>query len=98
MSSGSRRLTLDAGQQLVYDEQGVQATSVVAASDVSAWRTGALSFVAQAAGRGGGRDQPLPARQGAAAHPERRRLVRMRFSITQMDGALAMIRDPTGAT
>jgi ferric-dicitrate binding protein FerR (iron transport regulator) len=45
MSSGSRRLTLDAGQQLVYDEQGVQATSVVAASDVSAWRTGALSFV-----------------------------------------------------
>lgn len=94
----SRRQTLDAGQQLVYDEQGVQATSVVAASDVSAWRTGALSFVGKPLAEVVAEINRYRPGKVLLRNPELgRRLVRMRFSITQMDGALAMIRDLTGA-
>ena len=94
----SRRQTLDAGQQLVYDEQGVQATGVVAASDVSAWRTGALSFVGKPLAEVVAEINRYRPGKVLLRNPELgRRLVRMRFSITQMDGALAMIRDLTGA-
>ncbi|UQV44236.1 DUF4880 domain-containing protein [Janthinobacterium lividum] len=92
-----RRQTLDAGQQLVYDERGVQAATA-APEEASAWRTGALSFVGK----------PLadvvdeinryrPGRVVLRNAELGRRLVRMRFSIGQTDGALAMIRDLYGA-
>lgn len=93
-----RRQTLDAGQQLVYDERGVQAATAAQAGEASAWRTGALSFVGK----------PLadvvdeinryrPGRVVLRNAELGRRLVRMRFSIGQTDGALAMIRDLYGA-
>lgn len=93
-----RRQTLDAGQQLVYDERGVQAALAAPKGEASAWRTGALSFVGK----------PLadvvdeinryrPGRVLLRNAELGRRLVRMRFSISQMDGALAMIRDLYGA-
>ena len=93
-----RRQTLDAGQQLVYDERGVQATTAAPKGEASAWRTGALSFVGK----------PLadvvdeinryrPGRVVLRNAELGRRLVRMRFSIGQTDGALAMIRDLYGA-
>ena len=93
-----RRQTLDAGQQLVYDERGVQAATAAQAGEASAWRTGALSFVGK----------PLadvvdeinryrPGRVLLRNAELGRRLVRMRFSIGQTDGALAMIRDLYGA-
>jgi transmembrane sensor len=93
-----RRLTLDAGQQVVYDERDVQAATAAPAEEASAWRTGALSFA--------GQPLSLVVEEINRYRPGRvvlrnaelgRRLVRMRFSITQMDGALAMIRDLTGA-
>lgn len=93
-----RRQTLDAGQQLVYDERGVQAATAAPKGEASAWRTGALSFVGK----------PLadvvdeinryrPGRVVLRNAELGRRLVRMRFSIGQTDGALAMIRDLYGA-
>ncbi|PHV29439.1 iron dicitrate transport regulator FecR [Janthinobacterium sp. BJB426] len=93
-----RRQTLDAGQQLVYDERGVQAATAAPVEEASAWRTGALSFVGK----------PLadvvdeinryrPGRVVLRNAELGRRLVRMRFSIGQTDGALAMIRDLYGA-
>lgn len=93
-----RRHTLDAGQQLVYDERGVQAATAAPVEEASAWRTGALSFAGQ----------PLadvvdeinryrPGRVVLRNAELGRRLVRMRFSIGQTDGALAMIRDLYGA-
>ena len=93
-----RRQTLDAGQQLVYDERGVQAATAAPKGEASAWRTGALSFVGK----------PLadvvdeinryrPGRVLLRNAELGRRLVRMRFSIGQTDGALAMIRDLYGA-
>ncbi|MGK5060530.1 FecR family protein [Janthinobacterium sp. LB2P49] len=93
-----RRQTLDAGQQLVYDERSVQAATAAPAEEASAWRTGALSFVGR----------PLadvvdeinryrPGRVVLRNAELGRRLVRMRFSIGQIDGALAMIRDLYGA-
>ena len=93
-----RRQTLDAGQQLVYDERGVQTATAAQAGEASAWRTGALSFVGK----------PLadvvdeinryrPGRVVLRNAELGRRLVRMRFSIGQTDGALAMIRDLYGA-
>ncbi|WFR82280.1 DUF4880 domain-containing protein [Janthinobacterium rivuli] len=93
-----RRHTLDAGQQLVYDERGVQAATAAPVEEASAWRTGALSFVGK----------PLadvvdeinryrPGRVVLRNAELGRRLVRMRFSIGQTDGALAMIRDLYGA-
>ena len=93
-----QRQTLDAGQQLVYDERGVQAATAAPKGEASAWRTGALSFVGK----------PLadvvdeinryrPGRVLLRNAELGRRLVRMRFSIGQTDGALAMIRDLYGA-
>lgn len=93
-----RRHTLDAGQQLVYDERGVQAATAAPTGEANAWRTGALSFAGQ----------PLadvvdeinryrPGRVVLRNAELGRRLVRMRFSIGQTDGALAMIRDLYGA-
>lgn len=93
-----RRQTLDAGQQLVYDERGVQTATAAPKGEASAWRTGALSFVGK----------PLadvvdeinryrPGRVLLRNAELGRRLVRMRFSIGQTDGALAMIRDLYGA-
>ncbi|MGX9697931.1 FecR family protein [Janthinobacterium lividum] len=93
-----RRQTLDAGQQLVYDDRGVQAATAAPKGEASAWRTGALSFVGK----------PLadvvdeinryrPGRVVLRNAELGRRLVRMRFSIGQTDGALAMIRDLYGA-
>ena len=59
------RLQLQAGQATRYDERlsGVVAEAV--ASEVSAWTEGMLVF-RRAPLRGGGGDQPLPPRQGAA--------------------------------
>src|SRR5471032_148631 len=93
-----RRQVLEAGRQLVYDEQGLQPSSAAAANEVSAWRTGALSFVGK----------PLaevvteinryrPGRVVLRNAELGRRLVRMRFAIGQTDAALAMIRDLYGA-
>lgn len=93
-----RRQTLDAGQQLVYDDRGVQAATAAPKGEANAWRTGALSFVGK----------PLadvvdeinryrPGRVVLRNAELGRRLVRMRFSIGQIDGALAMIRDLYGA-
>lgn len=93
-----RRQTLDAGQQLVYDEQGVQAATAAPAGEASAWRTGALSFAGQPLSRVVDEiNRYRPGRVVLRNAELGRRLVRMRFSITQMDGALAMIRDLTGA-
>lgn len=93
-----RRQTLDAGQQLVYDEQGVQAATAALAEEASAWRTGALSFAGQPLSHVVDEiNRYRPGRVVLRNAELGRRLVRMRFSITQMDGALAMIRDLTGA-
>ena len=93
-----RRQTLDAGQQLVYDEQGVQAATAAPSGEASAWRTGALSFAGQPLSRVVDEiNRYRPGRVVLRNAELGRRLVRMRFSITQMDGALAMIRDLTGA-
>lgn len=93
-----RRQTLDAGQQLVYDTQGVQAATVAAGGEVSAWRTGALSFVGKPLAEVVAEINRYRPGKVLLRNPELgRRLVRMRFSIAQMDGALAMIRDLTGA-
>jgi transmembrane sensor len=93
-----RRQTLDAGQQLVYDERGVQAATAAPKGEASAWRTGALSFAGQPLSQVV--DEVNRYRPGRVLlrNPELgRRLVRMRFSIRQMDGALAMICDLYGA-
>ncbi|STQ92289.1 fec operon regulator FecR [Janthinobacterium lividum] len=93
-----RRQTLDAGQQLVYDDRGVQAAMAAPAGEASAWRTGALSFAGQPLSRVVDEiNRYRPGRVVLRNAELGRRLVRMRFSITQMDGALAMIRDLTGA-
>ncbi len=94
----NRRQTLDAGQQLVYDAQGVQAATSAAASEVSAWRTGALSFAGKPLADVVAEINRYRPGKVLLRNPELgRRLVRMRFSISQIDGALAMIRDLTGA-
>ena len=93
-----RRQTLDAGQQLVYDARGVQAATVAEPGDVSAWRTGALSFAGKPLAEVVAEINRYRPGRVLLRNPELgRRLVRMRFSIAQMDGALAMIRDLTGA-
>lgn len=93
-----RRLTLDAGQQLVYDAQGVQAATGAAENEVSAWRTGALSFVGKPLADVVAEINRYRPGKVLLRNPELgRRLVRMRFSIAQTDGALAMIRDLYGA-
>ena len=93
-----RRLTLDAGQQLVYDAQGVQAATRAAENEVSAWRTGALSFVGKPLADVVAEINRYRPGKVLLRNPELgRRLVRMRFSIAQTDGALAMIRDLYGA-
>lgn len=93
-----RRHTLDAGRQLVYDERGVQAATAAPAEDASAWRTGALSFVGQPLSHVVDEiNRYRPGRVLLRNAELGRRRVRMRFSIAQMDGALAMIRDLTGA-
>ncbi|NHQ92004.1 FecR family protein [Janthinobacterium lividum] len=93
-----RRQTLDAGQELVYDEQGVQAATAAPAGEASAWRTGALSFAGQPLSRVVDEiNRYRPGRVVLRNAELGRRLVRMRFSIRQTDGALAMIRDLTGA-
>lgn len=93
-----RRQTLDAGQQLVYDERGVQAATAAQAGEASAWRTGALSFVGKPLAQVVDEiNRYRPGRVLLRNAELGRRLVRMRFSISQMDGALAMIRDLTGA-
>ncbi|WP_219117645.1 FecR domain-containing protein [Janthinobacterium sp. UMAB-56] len=93
-----RQLTLDAGQQLVYDGRGVQAATAAPAGEASAWRTGALSFVGKPLSQVVDEINRYRPGRVLLRNPELgRRLVRMRFSISQMDGALAMIRDLTGA-
>ncbi|WP_146012593.1 FecR family protein, partial [Janthinobacterium sp. AD80] len=93
-----RRLTLDAGQQLVYDAQGMQAATRAAENEVSAWRTGALSFVGKPLADVVAEINRYRPGKVLLRNPELgRRLVRMRFSIAQTDGALAMIRDLYGA-
>ena len=93
-----RRLTLDAGQQLVYDERGVQAATAAPKGEASAWRTGALSFVGQPLSQVVDEiNRYRPGRVLLRNAELGRRLVRMRFSIGQTDGALAMIRDLYGA-
>lgn len=93
-----RRQTLDAGQQLVYDERGVQAATAAPKGEANAWRTGALSFVGKPLSQV--IDEINRYRPGHVVLRNAelgRRLVRMRFSIGQTDGALAMIRDLYGA-
>jgi len=93
-----RRQTLDAGQQLVYDERGVQAATAAPKGEASAWRTGALSFAGQPLSQVVDEiNRYRPGRVLLRNAELGRRLVRMRFSIRQMDGALAMIRDLYGA-
>lgn len=93
-----RRQTLDAGQQLVYDERGVQAATAAQAGEASAWRTGALSFVGKPLSQVVDEiNRYRPGRVLLRNAELGRRLVRMRFSIGQTDGALAMIRDLYGA-
>lgn len=92
------RLTLDAGQQLVYDERGVQAATAAPVQEASAWRTGALSFVGKPLAEVVDEiNRYRPGRVLLRNAELGRRLVRMRFSIAQTDGALAMIRDLYGA-
>ncbi|MDO8064575.1 DUF4880 domain-containing protein [Janthinobacterium sp. SUN206] len=93
-----RRQTLDAGQQLVYDDRGVQAATAAPAEEASAWRTGALSFVGKPLAEVVDEiNRYRPGRVVLRNAELGRRLVRMRFSIGQTDGALAMIRDLYGA-
>ena len=93
-----RRLTLDAGQQVVYDGRGVQAATAAPKGEASAWRTGALSFAGKPLAEVVAEINRYRPGRVLLRNPELgRRLVRMRFSIAQMDGALAMIRDLTGA-
>ena len=92
-----RRLTLDAGQQVVYDGRGVQAATA-APGEAGAWRTGALSFVGKPLAHVVDEiNRYRPGRVLLRNAELGRRLVRMRFSIGQTDGALAMIRDLYGA-
>ena len=92
-----RRLTLDAGQQVVYDGRGVQAATA-APGEARAWRTGALSFAGKPLAEVVAEINRYRPGRVLLRNPELgRRLVRMRVSIAQMDGALAMIRDLTGA-
>ncbi|MGK5011371.1 FecR family protein [Janthinobacterium sp. MDB2-8] len=91
------RQTLDAGQQLVYDDRGVQAATA-APEEASTWRTGALSFVGKPLAQVVDEINRYRPGRVLLRNPELgRRLVRMRFSIGQTDGALAMIRDLYGA-
>ena len=91
------RQTLDAGQQLVYDDRGVQAATA-APEEASTWRTGALSFVGKPLADVVDEINRYRPGRVLLRNPELgRRLVRMRFSIGQTDGALAMIRDLYGA-
>ncbi|WP_077403583.1 FecR domain-containing protein [Janthinobacterium sp. LM6] len=93
-----RRQTLDAGQQLVYDDRGVQAATAAPKGEASAWRTGALSFVGKPLAEVVDEiNRYRPGRVVLRNAELGRRLVRMRFSIGQTDGALAMIRDLYGA-
>ncbi|PLY45347.1 iron dicitrate transport regulator FecR [Janthinobacterium sp. ROICE36] len=93
-----RRQTLDAGQQLVYDDHGVQAATAAPVGEANAWRTGALSFVGQPLSQVVDEiNRYRPGRVLLRNAELGRRLVRMRFSIGQTDGALAMIRDLYGA-
>ncbi len=93
-----RRQTLDAGQQLVYDDGGAQAATAAPKGEASAWRTGALSFAGKPLSQVVDEINRYRPGRVLLRNPELgRRLVRMRFSIRQMDGALAMIRDLTGA-
>lgn len=93
-----RRQTLDAGQQLVYDDGGAQAATAAPAEEASAWRTGALSFVGKPLAEVVDEiNRYRPGRVVLRNAELGRRLVRMRFSIGQTDGALAMIRDLYGA-
>ncbi|PHV37162.1 FecR domain-containing protein [Janthinobacterium sp. BJB304] len=92
-----RRQTLDAGQQLVYDDGGAQAATTAPKGEASAWRTGALSFAGKPLSQVVDEINRYRPGRVLLRNPELgRRLVRMRFSIRQMDGALAMIRDLTG--
>ena len=76
----------------------MQAATAAPAGEASAWRTGALSFAGQPLSRVVDEiNRYRPGRVVLRNAELGRRLVRMRFSITQMDGALAMIRDLTGA-
>jgi len=93
-----RRQTLDAGQQLVYDDHGAQAATTAPAGEASAWRTGALSFIGKPLAQVVDEINRYRPGRVLLRNPELgRRLVRMRFSIGQTDGALAMIRDLYGA-
>ncbi|APA68695.1 FecR family protein [Janthinobacterium sp. 1_2014MBL_MicDiv] len=93
-----RRQTLDVGQQLVYDDKAMLAATAAPAGEASAWRTGALSFAGKPLSHVV--DEINRYRPGKVLLRNAelgRRLVRMRFSIGQTDGALAMIRDLYGA-
>ncbi len=95
--AGAQR-TLAAGEQLIYDDTGLQTPQAVDTAQVAAWRTGTLTFAGQTLaevvdeinryrpGRVLLRNADLAARR-----------VRMRFEITQTDLALHMLRDLYGA-
>lgn len=90
--------TLAQGEQIIYDDAGLQPALAADTVQVDAWRTGTLSFAGQTlaevvdeinryrAGRVLVRNADLAARR-----------VRMRFEITQTDLALHMLRDLYGA-
>jgi len=90
--------TLAQGEQVIYDDAGLQPALAADTVQVDAWRTGTLSFAGQTlaevvdeinryrAGRVLVRNADLAARR-----------VRMRFEITQTDLALHMLRDLYGA-
>lgn len=98
VASQRRSQTLDAGQQLVYDDAGMQAVTAAPKGEADAWRTGALSFVGKPLSHVVDEiNRYRPGRVVLRNAELGRRLVRMRFSIAQTDGALAMIRDLYGA-
>lgn len=90
--------TLAQGEQVIYDDAGLQPALAADTVQVDAWRTGTLSFAGQTlaevvdeinryrAGRVLVRNADLAAQR-----------VRMRFEITQTDLALHMLRDLYGA-
>jgi transmembrane sensor len=98
VEAASAMQTLAPGEQVIYDDTGLQPALAVDTAQVDAWRTGTLSFAGQTlaevvdeinryrAGRVLVRNADLAARR-----------VRMRFEITQTDLALHMLRDLYGA-
>ncbi|SAI65812.1 transmembrane sensor [Bordetella ansorpii] len=98
LQRGPERRILRPGMQSAYDERGIRGIHAVDPADVTAWRTGSLSF----AGRPLSEviDEINRYRRGRVVLRNARlgrQLVRMRFSIRQTDLALEMLRDLYGA-